>query len=172
MKKYLFLFVIAGVIFWLASKESMIDKLMAVEFPIQESEKVEVRLFEPERGSVVDMSALTSLGRITVVHLHKPSCRGCQIFTNNIAKLQSIRPDVAVTQVDSIAGTYTPTNQGVDLNVKFVPFVLIFDETGKLLAADDGDEKEGRNLFSDWLNAEIDRKNKQMREEWERKRAA
>ena len=170
--KFLILIVVAAAI-WHFAYESTMDKLMKVEYPIAVQESSGEQYYDPERYSVVDMNDMSETGLVTLVHLYKKGCRGCEIFNSNLGKLMSLRPDIAVVQIPTPGvANYNATYKGEKLNIKSVPFVMIFDQEGNLLASNDGDERHGVELSIEWLNEEVDRKNKQLKEEWEQKKAS
>ena len=173
MNKVIGIILVLGIGYWIFGHETVVDRLMDVEHPIQATEASGVQYYDPEPGSVFDMADLAEPGLITVVHLYKPSCRGCKIMDKELDKLLSIRPDIAIRQVPSpgVIG-YQAVSQGEELNVNFVPFILVFDGTGQQLASDNGEENEGEDLLVDWLNSEVDRKNDELRAEWERKHSS
>lgn len=167
MKSKIIIIITLGIIFWFLNRETLVDKLMQADFPITASTKSGKQYYDPERNETVDMSRLIEDGLVTVIHLSKSSCNGCKIFNRNIDKLLLIRPDVAVVEVPAPGSVgYRATNRGKELNVKFVPFILIYDKTGKLVAVNDGDKREGTDIFMEWLSEEIDRKNTQLRDDW------
>lgn len=171
MKNKIVLVFLIGIVVWFINRETVIDKLMAVEFPIATTQKSGIQFYDPERYETVDMAEQIEKGVVTLVHLYKTSCRGCTVLNTNIDKLVRFRPDVAVTKIPAPGvANYKATYMGEKLNVKFLPFVMIFDREGKLVASDDGEKHEGFDLFYEWLQEEVDRKNSQLKEDWERKR--
>ena len=157
--------------FWFLNRETLVDRLMHVNFPIATSINSGKQYYDPERNEMVDMSRLIEDGLVTVIHLSKSSCNGCKILNRNIDKLLSIRPDIAVVEIPAPGSVgYKAMNRGKELNVKFVPFILIYDKSGKLVAVNDGDKREGTDLFMEWINEEINRKNMQLRDGWVEKK--
>ena len=170
--KFLIIIVVIVAIWYLAY-ESVMDKLMKVEYPITVQEASGEQYYDPKRYSVVDMEDMRVSGLATVIHLYKKGCRGCEILNSNLGKLMSLRPDIAVVQIPSPwVVNYKATYKGNKLNIKSVPFVMIFDREGNLLASDDGKDRHGVDLSIEWLNEEVGRKNEQLREEWERKKSS
>jgi len=173
MKIKIILGIVLVVIYLFVSSETEVDKLMDVEFPISIKEQSGIQFYDPEYNSIVDMADQLERGLVSVVYLYKASCKSCQIFDKNLAKLVSLRPDISVTKIPSPGiGRYRANYMGEKLNVKFLPFVMIFDREGKLIAADNGKIYQGRGLFHEWLNEEVDRKNDQLKEEWLRNRSS
>lgn len=170
--KFLILIAIVAAI-WHFAYESTMDKLMKVEYPIAVQSGSGEQYYDPKRYSVVDMDDMREPGLVTLVHLYKKGCRGCETLNNNIGKLVQYRPDVAVLQIPAPGmANYTANYKGEKLNVKFLPFVMIFDREGNLLASDDGKEHEGFDLFYEWMQEEVDRKNEQIRDEWMQKKSS
>ena len=171
MKKNIVFVLIAVGIFFFIFQKNTIERLMDVEYPIVATDESGEKEFTPDRGSVVEMSDLIEPGLINIIHLYRSSCAGCQIMDSNIAKLLAIRPDVAVTLIPSpgVIG-YQARSLGKVLEIQFVPFIIIFDRNGDQLAINDGENSAGTDFIYDWLNAEVDRINKQKREEWLRNR--
>ena len=163
--KFLILIVVLAI--WHFAYESTMDKLTQVEYPIVVQEGSGEQYFDPKPDSVVDMDEMKEAGLVTFVHLYKKGCRGCEILNSNLDKLMSLRPDIAVVQIPSPGvANYEARYKGEKLNINSVPFVMIFDREGNLLASDNGDERHGVELSIEWLNEEVDRKNKQLKEEW------
>lgn len=170
MKNKIFLVILICFIAWFVSRETVIDKLMAVEFPITITQNSGIRFYDPEYHSTVDMADQPETGLASIVYLYKASCKSCQIFDKNLSKFVRFRPDVAVTKIPGPGiGRYNAAYMGEKLNVRFLPFIMIFDRNGKLLASDSGETHEGYDLFYEWLQEEVDRKNAQLKEEWEQK---
>jgi len=167
MKKKIFLIIFVGIVYLFFSRETDVDKLMDVQFPITISEGSGIQFFDPEKQSTVDMADQLEQGLVTVVYLYKSTCKSCQIFDTNLNKLVSFRPDVAVTKIPGPGiGRYKAKYMGEKLNVRFLPFIMIFDRDGRLVSSDNGENHEGYDLFYEWLQEEVDRKNAQLKEEW------
>lgn len=173
MKNKIILGVVLVLAYLFISRETVIDKLMDVDFPISVTQESGIQFYDPEHYSTVDMADQPEMGLVSVVYLYKASCKSCQVFDKNLNKLVGLRPDVAVTKIPGPGiGRYKATYMGEKLNVRFLPFIMIFDREGKLVVSDEGEKHEGYDLFYEWLNDEVDRKNVQLKEEWIRKQAS
>ena len=166
MKNKILLIVIVGVVFWFVSRETMMDKLMDVQFPIVAKQESGIQFYDPEPGSTVDVADQLERGLVTMVYFYNDNCRGCQIFDTNLNKLVKLRPDIAVTKMPVGKVGYKVRYMGEKLNAKNLPFIMIFDKNEKLLVSDNGDEHEAYTTFYEWLQEEVDRKNTQLKEEW------
>ena len=157
--------IVIGMFFTL--RETLMDKLMEVEFPISIKEGSGIQFYDPKRNSTADVADQLEHGLVTVVYFYKSSCKSCQIFDTNLNKMVSFRPDIAVTKIPGPGiGGFNAAYMGKELNIRFLPFIMIFDREGKLVAEDNGDKHEGYDLFYEWLEEEVDRKNAQLKEEW------
>ncbi len=167
MKSLIIFVTIATAIYFFVTRETVIDRFMNVDYPTVVTEDSGVKEYTPERGKVVEMSDLAVSGLINIIHIYKPSCNGCKIMNRNIGKLLALRPDIAVTPVvSSSVVSYQARSLDEILNIKFVPFIIVFDRNGVQVAINDGDDRSGTDFVSDWLNAEVAKKNKQLKEEW------
>lgn len=173
MKNKVFLVVLFVVVFLFISRETVVDKLMEVEYPISTTQNSGIQFYDPERSSTVDMADQSENGLVSVVYLYKSSCKSCQVFDKNLAKLVRFRPDIAVAKIPGPGiGQYYANYMGEKLNVRFLPFIMIFDREGNLIASDDGEKHDGYDLFYEWLREEVDRKNAQLKEEWAHKQTS
>lgn len=170
MKNKILLVVIVGVVFWFVNRETMMDKLMDVQFPIVAKQESGIQFYDPEPGSTVDVVEQLERGLVTMVYFYNSKCKSCQIFDTNLKKLVQLRPDIAVTKMPVEKIKYKVRYMGEKLNVKNLPFIMIFNKNEKLLVSDNGDEHEAYTTFYEWLQEEVDRKNVQLKEEWEQKR--
>mgnify|MGYP001124569329 CR=1 FL=1 len=105
-----------------------------------------------------EMQLATEPGRITVVAFVSESCPACNQIYQYARMLTDRRTDVAVRFIDMGVNWRARDYEalcGVDIHS--IPHVLIYDGDGGLVACDDGRDKDGLNLFCNWLNAELNR---------------
>jgi len=167
MKMSIVLLLIAAAIYLYEGEKTTIEKLMDVEYPIFISKDSGFQEYTPKEGAVINMAELIEPGHINIIHLYNPTCDGCTIMDNNLNKMLLIRPDIAITAVLSPhMVNYQAKIADRILNVKYVPFIIIYNRKGELVAVNDGDEREASALLYEWLNEEVRRKNKQNKKEW------
>ena len=71
MKNKIVLVILIGIVAWFVNRETVIDKLMAVEFPIATTQGSGIQFYDPERYDIVDMADQTERGVVTLIHLYK-----------------------------------------------------------------------------------------------------
>jgi len=162
MKKLLLVGVVGAILFFVMHDSNM-SELMDIDEPLVASENSGEFFIEPGRGDVIEMDDYVKQGLITVIHINDKSCDRCRYLNKFITQHLKFRPDIAVVQIPApgVAG-YSPEYRGKPMHVDFVPYILIFDREGNLMASDEKDNA-GEDLLRDWINEEVARQNKMLR---------
>ncbi len=158
MKSWGILFLVVGVIYLVTNIESDIDKLMKVDDSVLVAASG-INEIHPEPGSEVDVDGLVEQGVPTVIYVYMASCDSCKLVDKAIKRLVSYRPDVSVKRLHMKYGYGLRLfSQGKDLGSDFAPFIVIYDNTGKLISTDMGGGQQqvfdGYHMLFDWMNAE------------------
>ena len=113
------------------------------------------------RGGMADVPPGSDLdrqceeGRTTVFVVSQSTCSNCRTLEGHLKQFLVLRPDVAIRFIRLGDQWKQDRLAGMDINVRSVPHVLIYDGEGDLVAADDGLDKAGLNLLWRWISTEI-----------------
>lgn len=122
-----------------------------------------IEVIKDAGGSDFDVRNLLEPGHITVVEFYTDSCPGCRRLRGDLHRFLPLRPDVAVKMVRMPNDWNVPwAKRQFHLNIHFTPFIQIYDATGKLVVADDGEDDDANHALYNLMNAEI-------RKDWERR---
>jgi len=94
-------------------------------------------------------------GRTTVFVVTQSTCSNCRTLESHLAQFLVLRPDVAIRFLRLGDQWKQDQLEGMGINVRSVPHVLIYDGEGDLVAADDGLDKDGLNTLWRWMSTEI-----------------
>jgi thiol-disulfide isomerase/thioredoxin len=91
-----------------------------------------------QTGQTFEVKSLLVHGKITLIDLYSPFCPPCMYLAPRIAKLADKRPDLAVRKLN----INRPEVKGIDwrsplaqqYQIRMVPYFMIFNPQGKLLA--------------------------------------
>jgi thioredoxin 1 len=89
-------------------------------------------------GETLDLNRLADRGKFTLVDFWSPYCPPCLKLAPVLEKMAARRPDLKVVKLN----INRPGVQGIDFksplarqyNLRFVPFFVIFDQNGKVMA--------------------------------------
>lgn len=117
---------------------------------------------------------LTSLaveGQNTIIEVYAPSCPACKQFEGMIPKMQKLRPDVYIQQVNITDGFLKGTlSKKIKSDLRqdgicSTPHLVIVDTQGDIVVADNCNTKEAYKYFYTWYNAENKKSFKAKRKE-------
>lgn len=102
-------------------------------------------------GQTLEINSLLVKGKTTVIDFYSPFCPPCVKLAPLMAKLANKRPDLAVIKVN----INRPGVNGIDwrsplaqqYQIRRVPFLMIFNPQGKLVAQD----REAVDAVGGWL---------------------
>ena len=91
-------------------------------------------------GETLDINSLLVKGKTTVIDFYSPFCPPCVRLAPLMAKLAKKRPDLAIKKVDinrkGVNGIDWRSPLAQQYQVRRVPFFMIFDPQGQLVAQD------------------------------------
>lgn len=137
--------------------QSDLDVLMAGSEPFIETRNSGIFDVQPSRAHDNDIRIFAERGHITVVEFYDSNCRGCQMVESDLERLNKIRPDVAIKLIHMTKNYYSYWGDHYGLNVLHVPFTVLINAEGNVVAMDDGEDDDGQNLLHEWINAELRR---------------
>ena len=159
MKHFLVVLLLAAGAIFFASRDAPVEQLM-----------IPVTGAVAARGgsSFVDIapgklpvtpSYLALPGLTTIVYFHDKTCANCIVMDRNVDDLLGLRPDVAVRKVSiSVEGdAYYKAIRDFQWKVYMSPSFIIFDQHGKMVAADDGTDDAGSELLIEWMTKEAEK---------------
>lgn len=163
MKQVLIFALLAGAIAWLALKPSALDKL-SMPPPAREL----ARAVAPGGNAFVAVEpALLPVTphyfavahRATVVIFHDDTCPACRDLDRNLEDFTRLRPDVAIRKIRiTLNGdAYYRAIRDYRWKIYLMPCVLIYDQDGKLVAADEKTDASGGALLDRWMLREAER---------------
>lgn len=162
MKHWIAFGLLGAAIVFFATRKSDVDKLM-VPVASYDASRTGVRFVEVERALLpVTPHYLAMPGVTTVVYFHDKNCRSCIVADGNVEHFTRLRPDVAVRKVSiAVEGdAYHSAIRDYQWKVYMSPSFIVFDKHGKMLAADDGTDTAGTELFEAWMEKEADKANR------------
>lgn len=155
-----FLFIVAG-LYFVNNYESEVDELVGSEYPVLEGSGIAEVDVDGER---YDYLSEVVEGTYTVLYFYSNSCPTCRRTDSDLKRFNKVRPDVAIRKFDlgdEWSGDDAYNTYG--LRIRAVPFILVYDPDGQLVAEDVGLDNEGAEYLYDWMNAEY-------RKAWEREK--
>ena len=90
-------------------------------------------------------------GRINIFVFSGRWCPACRRLERNIRRFAGVRPDVAFKFLE------TNDRWRAQYNIHTVPHVVMFDASGKQIAADSGSDKSAYELLYRWMSEETER---------------
>lgn len=154
MNKFLISVAIVGAGWYWFGPKSDLEILMAGEPPFIETKNSGIFDVRPSRTDDPDIRIFSESGRITLVQFYDEKCKPCRQMFGRIDNLSHMRPDVAIKLLHVSKNYYSIVGEHYGLDVPHVPFTVILDKEGEILASDDGHENAGYDLFYEWFNAE------------------
>ena len=154
MKKLVIFAVVIGAGWYWFGPGSDVRALMADDPPYIETENSGIFDVQPNAKDEKDIRIFSEPGRFTVIHLYDKKCSACRGMYPHIERLYELRPDVAIKLLHVTKNYYSIIGKHYGLDVPHVPFTVILDKQGEIIASDDGHENAGYDLFYEWLNAE------------------
>ncbi|MEN8170836.1 MAG: thioredoxin family protein [Pseudomonadota bacterium] len=136
---------------------SRVNALMDGDGPFIESINSGYVDIDPEEYNASDIRAFAEPGLITIVEFHDDACAPCKTMMGRFDRLIELRPDVSIKLIHMTKNYYSYWGNEYGLNVPHIPFTILLDKKGQVVAADDGHDNEGYELLIDWINAEIKR---------------
>ncbi len=98
-------------------------------------------------------------GYINVISIVDPTCSSCQRAERDDARLMSVRSDIAIRRVE--INRFNSHFDKVDLlygvEMSNLPFRVIFDREGKIIAKDKNKDQDARNYYNEVLHRDIPR---------------
>ena len=156
MKHLLMAAAIAAGAYYFGFHESALDRLL-IPPASASAEKPGMTIVETVNQPFSPADHLVP-GAVTILYFYSDSCPGCRTMDSNLGELLRVRPDVAVRKFHlgstwSVGSAY----EMFQLNIGLTPFTHIYDSTGKLVAADEMQDRDANNLLYKWMNAELKR---------------
>ena len=133
--------------------------------PFGTGQLVDLGEYEYEKGSSIeevrvdgafDPMDFVERGQPTVIEFFSDACPGCKQLEGHLRKFVALRPDVVVNQI-KLDRYWNPESveQAYGIQIQSIPHILIYGPDGKLIAADEGEDKEGFDFLYKWMNHEI-----------------
>ena len=157
MRTFILIAIVIGASVYLFMPKSNLSILMAGERPFVETEDTGIFDVEPSKNHRNDIRVFSESGHITVVEFYDPKCKGCKMVLRDLEKLSKLRPDVTIKLIHMSKNYYGYWGEHYGLDVPHVPFTVIIDSKGEILAMDKGHENDGQDLLYKWANAETQR---------------
>jgi len=102
-------------------------------------------------GETLDIKTLLRPGRTTVFDFYSPYCQPCVKMAPIMEKLAARKPEVAFVKLNinrkQVRGIDWRSPLAQQYRLKSVPYFMIFNPQGKLLA----EGPEARKMIIDWL---------------------
>lgn len=163
MRHWLVLAILGAALAWLILKPSELDRL--VKLPSAQSL---ARAAQPGGNTFVTVSEavlpvtphfFTVPHRTTVIVFHDLTCPGCARLDRDLEDFTKLRPDVAIRKIHITldGNAYYSAIHNFRWPIFLMPCVLIFDEDGKLIAADYKTNADGGDLLDRWMQREAER---------------
>ena len=144
-------------IIYFFSTQYQLDVLMDGEAPFVGSSNSGYSDIDPEESFATSVSDFSSPGLITVVEFHDEACASCRKMIGYYDRLLKIRPDVSIKLIHMTKGQYRHWGKKFGLDVPSIPFTVLLNKKGEIMAADDGRKNDGYDLLRKWFDAEINR---------------
>jgi hypothetical protein len=95
-------------------------------------------------------------GLPTIIEFYSDSCIGCRQLHQNYKKFLPLRPDVAVRRIQ-LPDRWDPQElwQQYHIRIFAIPHIIVYGPNGELIAADDGDHKDGFDFLYRWMDSEV-----------------
>lgn len=115
--------------------------------PLTEEERAEADLYLVTEGEAFNLKHHMAKGKITLVDFVAPWCAPCKVLTPKLERLTVERDNIALRKVDLVDWESDASRiaQG-KYKVQGLPYVMVFDEQGKLLGTVRG------NFFDQIMN--------------------
>lgn len=163
MKHWVVFATLASLLAWLVLKPSPLDQVSKPP-----SARSLAQAVEPGGNSFVDVPEtilpvtpyyFAVPHRTTVLVFHDLTCPACVRLDRDLQDFTRLRPDVAIRKVhiNLDGNAYYGAIQHFRWPIFLMPCVLIFDERGKLIAADYKTSDEGGVLLTRWMQREAER---------------
>ena len=108
------------------------DQSLAPPLTDQEKEKLDIRVVKG--GGKIKMKEYLTNGKVTIFDFYADWCGPCRVFSPKLERLMMNHPNLALVKVDIVDWNSTLSKQLTkDYQFPSLPFVLIFDDGGKLL---------------------------------------
>lgn len=149
---------LGGAVYNFTADPSPLEQLLTVPETAFDPGYRDIETIIPE----ADLSRSVEPGRITVFVFTSDSCPSCEELDRFLRVLTGRRGDVAVRRID-VGYRWSSQQVRMDygINIATVPHVVIYGADGKLLARDDGREKDALELLCEWVNTELRRSDEQ-----------
>ena len=132
--------------------------------PFGSDELVTLGQSEYEKGSSIeevwvtgafDPLSLVEEGQPTVIEFFSDACPGCKQLQGHLRQFVDLRPDVVVNQI-KLDRYWNPetVEEAYGIHIRSIPHILIYGPDGRLIAADDGEGKDGFEFLYKWMNYE------------------
>lgn len=163
MKHWLVFAILGATLAWLILKPSPLDQLSK-----RPSAQSLAQAVEPGGNTFVEVpDAVLPVTphyfavphRTTVVIFHDLTCPACLRLDRDLQDFTKLRPDVAIRKIhiNLDGNAYYRAIGNFRWPIFLMPCVLIFDEHGKLIAADHKTSDDGGELLSRWMQREAER---------------
>lgn len=108
---------------------------------------------DPRDVDYTDAREFSEAGVITAIVFYDASYEHNRVLYSQLVLLSEERPDVAI-KVVHVNNSY-PWPVKFNINVKYIPYVVLMDKEESVIAEDDGKNLEGGELLLRWLMAEL-----------------
>lgn len=112
---------------------------------------------DPRDVDYTDAREFAETGVTTAVVFYDATCEHCRVLYSQLELLTEKRPDVSI-KVVHVNRSY-PWPVKFNINVRYVPYVVLLDKEESVIAEDDGKNREGVELLRKWIMAELTEKN-------------
>ena len=110
-----------------------------VEIPLSEKEKEGLDIEVIKGGSKIKFKDHLTAGKITIFDFYADWCGPCRVFSPKVEHFIKATPTVALRKVDIVTWRSELSKQLTkDYKMPALPFILIFNDSGKLLGKVEG----------------------------------
>jgi len=111
--------------------------------PLTEEEKKGLDIVVVKGGGKIKFKDHLAAGKITIFDFYADWCGPCRVFSPKVERFIKDNPNVSLRKVDIVTWKSELSKQLTkDYQMPALPFILIFDEKGKLLGKVEGNRME------------------------------
>ncbi len=156
MKNLLILLVIAGALYSYFKPADPKNLLQESASSAQITAASGIKIIKTNGGPDFDVNRLAEPGQITVVEFYTTWCPTCKKLNQVYQSFVKVRPDVAIRRVQMKDKWHTAwAKKQYGLDITGTPHVLLFDQQGKLVSQDNGNNRPAYHELYQWMQDEL-----------------